>query len=102
MDNGTQFDNHRFEEFLSGLHVEHRFISVVHTQSNGEVEATNWTILYGLKIYLTHAKSSWAEDLYNILWAYQTTSKTLTRETPFRLTFGMEAIIPLDIGLFAL
>ena len=101
-DNDTHFDSQRFKEFLSELHIEHRFISVAHPQSNGEVEAMNRTILHGLKTHLTHAKSLWAENLYNILWTYRTTSKTLTGEMLFRLAFGMEAVIPLDIGLSTL
>ena len=101
-DNGAQFDSKRFKEFLEELHVEHQFTSVAHPQSNRESKATNRIILHGLKICLTHAKSSWAKDLYNILWAYRTTSKTPTGETPFRLAFGTEAVIPLDIGLPAL
>ena len=74
----------------------------MHPQSNGEAEAMNRIILHELKTYLTYSKSSWAEDLYNILWAYQTTSKTPIEETPFRLAFGTEAVIPLDLGLPAL
>ena len=62
----------------------------------------NRTILHVLKTHLMHAKSSWVEDLYNILWAYRTTSKTLMEEIPFRLAFRTEAIIPLDIRLLAL
>ena len=99
MDNGTQFDSQRIKEFLDKLHIEHRFTFVAHSQSNGEAEATNRTILYGLKTHLTHAKSLWVEDLYNILWAYHITSKTPMGETSFRLAFGTKVIIPLDIGL---
>ena len=95
--NGTQFNSKRFKEFLKELYIEHRFTSVAH-----QAEATNRIILHGLKTRLTHAKSSWVEDLYNILWAYRTTSKTPTRETPFRLAFGTKDVIPLDIGLHAL
>ena len=99
MDNSTQFDNRRFKEFLSEIHVEHRFSFIVHLQSNGEAKAINQTILHGLKTHLTYAKSSWEEDLYNILWAYHTTSKMPMGETPFRLAFGTEVVILLDIGL---
>ena len=31
------------------------------------------------------------------MWAYRTTARTLTRETPFRLTYGTEAIIPVEV-----
>ena len=35
----------------------------------------------------------------SILWAYQTTARTPTGETPFRLTYGSEAVIPTEVGL---
>ena len=44
-------------------------------------------------------RGSWINDLYNILWAYQTTPHISIGESPFRLTFEIEAMIPLDIGL---
>ena len=33
----------------------------------------------------------------NILWAYRTTARTPTGETPFRLTYGTEAVIPVEV-----
>ena len=33
------------------------------------------------------------------MWAYRTTAKTLTRETPFRLTYGTEAVISVEVGV---
>ena len=34
-----------------------------------------------------------------ILWAYKTTARTPTGETPFRLTYGTEAVIPVEVGV---
>ena len=34
-----------------------------------------------------------------MLWAYRTTLKTATQETPFALAFGTEAVAPVEIGL---
>ena len=34
-----------------------------------------------------------------MLWAYRTTSPKPTKESPFSLTYGMEAIIPTEIGM---
>ena len=34
-----------------------------------------------------------------MLWAYRTTARTPTGETPIRLTYGNEAVIPAEIGL---
>ena len=37
------------------------------------------------------------DNLYNILWAYRMIPRTPIGETPFKLTFGTKAVIPLDI-----
>ena len=34
-----------------------------------------------------------------VLWAYRTTPKEATGETPFSLVFGTEAVIPAEVGL---
>ena len=33
------------------------------------------------------------------MWAYRTTARTPTGETPFRLTYGTEAVIPVEVGI---
>ena len=37
-----------------------------------------------------------------VLWAYRTTRKSATQETPFALAFGTEAVAPVEIGLKSL
>ena len=44
----------------------------------------------------------WVEELPSVLWVYRTTVRTPTKETPFKLTFGTEAVIPVEIGLTTL
>ena len=39
------------------------------------------------------------DELPGVLWAYRTTSQRLTGVSPFALTYGMEAIIPIEIGM---
>lgn len=41
----------------------------------------------------------WANKLPQILWAYRTTPKTSTSETPFALAHGSEVMIPMEVGL---
>ena len=38
------------------------------------------------------------EKLSHVLWTYRTTPRKSTRETPFSMTYGAEAIIPLENG----
>ena len=39
------------------------------------------------------------DELPRVLWAYRTTSRKSTGVSPFALTYGMEAIIPIEIGM---
>uniref|UniRef100_A0A2N9I314 Reverse transcriptase domain-containing protein n=1 Tax=Fagus sylvatica TaxID=28930 RepID=A0A2N9I314_FAGSY len=63
------------------------------------VEASNKTVLDGIKKRLEDAKGRWMEELSNILWTFRTTPRRSTGETPFSLAYGSEAVIPLEIGL---
>ena len=98
-DNGLQFDNEAFREFCSNLGIKNRYSSVAYPQSNGQVEATNKVIVNRLKKRLDGAKGRWAEELSNILWAYRTTPRRFTRETPFSLTYGTEVVISAEVNL---
>ena len=50
----------------------------------------------GLKKMLDVAKEKWVEELSHVLWTYQNTPRRSTRETPFSMTYGAEAVIPLE------
>lgn len=81
--------------------IQHRTSSVAYSQANGQVEVINRLLLSGMKKRLDDAKGRWTEELYNVLWAYRTTPRTATGETPFKLAYGTEALIPLDVGVGA-
>jgi hypothetical protein len=97
-DNGTQFTDKRFREFLIAINTKQRFTSVEHPQTNGQAEAANRVILRGLRRRLDDNKKRWVEELHSVLWAYRTTPHSTTGETPFRLVYGTEAVIPVEIG----
>ena len=33
------------------------------------------------------------------MWAYKTTARTPSKETPFRLTYGTDVVIPVEVGV---
>ena len=96
-DNGTQFINQKFRGFLASHKVKHHFTSVEHPKANGQVEAANKVILGGLKKRLGEAKGAWADELGSVLWSYQTTPYSMTGETPFKLTYGVDAMTPVKV-----
>ena len=52
-----------------------------------------------IKTRLEGAKGIWPEEFPSILWAYRMTTRTPIEETPFRLTYGNEAVIAAEVGL---
>ena len=98
LDNGRQFDSQGFKNFYSGLGIKNQYSSLGHPQANGQTEVMNRTLLRIIKAKLDEAKGAWPEELPNVLWAYRTTTRTSTGETPFRLTYETEAVIPVEIG----
>ena len=99
VDNGPQFDNIAFRNFYSELNIRNSYSTPRYLQSNGQVEATNKTLITALKKRLEQAKGKWVEELPGVLWAYRTTPGRPTGNTPFVLAYGMNAVIPTEIGL---
>ncbi|KAK7376327.1 hypothetical protein VNO78_34793 [Psophocarpus tetragonolobus] len=95
-DNGLQFTDKKLNSFLEGLHIKHRVTSVEHPQSNGQAEAANKVILGELKKMMMGAKGEWAEMIPKILWAYRCTPQSSIKETPFRMVYGTNAMIPVE------
>ena len=98
-DNGTQFTTKPFMKYCSELGIRNVYSSPAYPQSNGQAEASNKTVLDGIKKRLEDAKGRWVEELPNVLWTFRTMPQRLTGETPFSLAYGSDAIIPLEIGL---
>ena len=86
-DNGKQFDNDAFRDFCSQLGIRNHYFSPTHPQANGQVKVTNWSLFAIIKTQLKGA--------------YKTTAKTPTGETPFRLAYGSEVVIPIEVGLMS-
>ena len=81
------------------MRIKNHFSSPAHPQANGQVKVTNRSLVKIIKTRLKGTKSIWFEELPSVLWAYRTTARTPTRETPFQLAYKSEAVIPTEIGL---
>ena len=45
------------------------------------------------------AKEVWPDELPGVLWAYKMTVRTPTGETPFKLAYGSEVVIPAEVHM---
>ena len=98
-DNGPQFDSRAYKNFCQELKIKNLYSTPRYPQSNGQAEASNKTILISLKKRLDLAKDKWVDELPGVLWAYRTTVCQPTGMSPFALPYGMEAIVPTEIGM---
>ncbi|KAL5552400.1 hypothetical protein UlMin_024423 [Ulmus minor] len=98
-DHGTQFENERLRSTCRNLGITKIFSSPAHPKSNGQVEAVNKTIKYTLKKKLEKSKGAWVDELPLVLWSYRTSFRTTTGETPFSLAYGVDAVVPVELGI---
>ena len=98
LDNGLQFNSKMFRRYCSELGITNRYSTPVYPQGNEQAEAVNKVIVNGLKKRLDDAKGKWVEELPHVLWMYRTIPRRFTGKTPFSMTYGAEAIIPLKTG----
>ena len=52
-----------------------------------------------IKTRLKEEKRVWPDELLSVLWAYKMTSRTPIGETPFKLAYGSEAVIPAEVHM---
>lgn len=95
-DNGTQFTSSSLLKACKHLDIQNQFTSVEHPHANGQVEAGNKVFMSRMRKNLDEPKWLCVEYLHEILWSYHTTPHSTTKETPFRMVYGVEAIIPVE------
>jgi hypothetical protein len=74
---------------------------VAHPRANSPVERANGLILDGLKkrLYDENSKKGgkWIDEISSIIWGLRTQQRKATRQSPFYLVYGCEAILPADV-----
>ena len=100
--NGLQFDSKAFRRYCCELGITNRYSNPTYPQGNGQAEVINKVIVNGLKKRLDDAKGRWVEELPHVLWTYWTTPRRSTGETSFAMTYGAEAVIPIEANFATL
>lgn len=98
MDNEKHINIEKIRNLCSQYQTSIRYASVAYPMTNGQTEVTNRTIIQHLKKRLEVLKGAWADELTVVLWSYKTTLRRAMGESLFRLAFGVEVVVPVDIG----
>ena len=95
-DQGTHFINEVIQYLTQRLMIKHRKSTPYYPRSNGLAESTNKTLKGILTKIVQQEPHNWDRKLVSALWAYRTAYKVTTNQTPFRLAYGQEAVVPLE------
>src|SRR5438874_2594431 len=94
-DRGTHFKNKLVEELCEKFEIKHKLLAPYHSQTNGLVERFNRTLCESLA-KLSEKENQWDEHIEQVLFAYRITKYITTKRTPFFMTYGREATLPID------
>lgn len=75
--------------------ISHKKSSVYYPQANGQAESSNKILMKILRRTVSDNKKDWDQKLNSALWAFRTSYKVSTGMTPFILTYGLEAVVPM-------
>jgi hypothetical protein len=63
------------------------------------IEASNMVLIKIIKKRIKDNPMRWHEKFSEALWAHRTSRHGATKVTPFKLVYGQEAVLPVDVSL---
>ncbi|GKV42187.1 hypothetical protein SLEP1_g49624 [Rubroshorea leprosula] len=96
-DQGTVFVSHQVEAFAKEMGFRLLNSTPHYAQANGQAEASNKVVINLLEKMVDDNPRRWHELLSKTLWAYRTSQRSSTKMTPFALTYGHNAVLPMEL-----
>ncbi|XP_055824426.1 uncharacterized protein LOC129892945 [Solanum dulcamara] len=100
-DNAANLNSDLMKEICERFKIAHQNSTTYRPQMNGAVEVANKNIKKILR-KIVDSHKQWHEKLPYALHGYRTTIRTSTRETPYMLVYGSEAIIHAEVEIASL
>lgn len=98
-DRGAAFLSEMVEKLLLISGIRHALSSAYHPQTNGLTERFNRTLCESLAKTAAEHDKQWDIFLPATLFAYRTLQHSTTKQTPFFLTYGRQATLPVELEI---
>ncbi|XP_072076540.1 uncharacterized protein [Arachis hypogaea] len=98
-DQGTMFTGQRIKNFAASRNINMVTSTPYSAQANGQVEAANKILISLIKKQIGNRPRTWYETLSQVLWAYRNSPRGSTDTSPYKLVYGHDAVLPLEINL---
>ena len=96
-DNGSQFTSRLFTDVCNRLQLTSSRSTLYHPHRNAKAELRNRSLEDGLAKYFEERQEVWSVHLQSLMVAYRSAVQESTGQSPFRLVFGKELRLPIDI-----
>lgn len=93
-DQDPVFTSTMFREVNKLFKTKHKMISPYHPQTNGSLERSHVYLGNYLRAYVNDSMDDWDEMLYLTTFSYNTHINRSTKETPYKLVYGITPNIP--------
>lgn len=90
------------QEFAKDMGFKLLTSTPYYAQANGKIEASNKVIIGLIKKHVGNKPRNWHKTLNQILWPCRTSPEEDTKSTPFRLNFGHDVVLPVEVHLQSL
>uniref|UniRef100_A0A8C5PK00 Gypsy retrotransposon integrase-like protein 1 n=1 Tax=Leptobrachium leishanense TaxID=445787 RepID=A0A8C5PK00_9ANUR len=97
-DQGRDFESRLVGQLLELLGIQKTRTTPYHPQGDAQTERFNRTLLNMLGTLSNVEKQSWSRHIATLVHAYNSTESDATGYSPYRLMFGREARLPVDLA----
>jgi hypothetical protein len=94
--------SHQVHDVAKSLKIKVLSSSPYYAQANGQAESSNKTLIKLIKKKIDENSKRWHEVLSEVLWAHHISKHSATKVTPFKLVYGLEVVLPVEVNLKSL
>ncbi|XP_020972618.1 uncharacterized protein LOC110269254 [Arachis ipaensis] len=93
------FTGQRIKNIAASRNINMVTSTPYYAQANWQVEAANKILISLIKKHIGNKPRTWHEILSQVLWAYRNSPRGSTNTSPYKLVYGHDVVLPLEINL---